>query len=548
MKTKLSILVAVLCMPGVASGQIYWSDMDDGTDWTVNVSSGDTAWEFGWDFTSMGIPPSPGGSTTGLWMAANLVYPSDVQKVVATPTDFTIGGRYTVEFDFWCNANGPFPGGGSGSTEFVGGGVGYNGTTADRNGALLIITGEGGSSRDWRLYKNTGEQFVASGQYDVDTNNNWGIDLSSYFPSQTPPQYQQDNYPQQTGQTNPGSGGFAWYHMRITVDSDAIGVGYNNNPGIANFTVDGLSIGTIDNSNLGTVVAMTGNIEVMYADLFSSVSDNAELSFGVVDNLVVTRPLVDIKPGSCPNPFNRTSHGVLPVALLGTDESDITQIDISSIRLSRADGIGGEVAPNEGPPGPHSVFEDVATPFAGAPCDCHDLEGDGFDDLSVKFRSDDVVEVLELEDLASGAEVELKVTGKLLNGIPFTIGSDCIMIVPPGNSNLNVVSDAGGDLFINVDPPDLNVDEGGFADFRRTFTPGTRVTLMAPQTAGDGLVFSGWEIDGVRVPSTSQTLSILVFRSETMVEALYTAGMPAPPTPQPVPTPSPRPTVTPRIR
>ncbi len=34
---------------------------------------------------------------------------------------------------------------------------------------------------------------------------------------------------------------------------------------------------------------MTGGVGVIYADLFSSVSDNPELSFGLFDNFVVTQ-------------------------------------------------------------------------------------------------------------------------------------------------------------------------------------------------------------------------------------------------------------------
>ena len=61
------------------------------------------------------------------------------------------------------------------------------------------------------------------------------------------------------------------------------------------------------------------------------------------------------RPGACPNPFNRTSHGVLPVALLGTGQVDVTQVDLSTVQLSRADRFGGSLSPHEGPPGPHSV-------------------------------------------------------------------------------------------------------------------------------------------------------------------------------------------------
>lgn len=42
---------------------------------------------------------------------------------------------------------------------------------------------------------------------------------------------------------------------------------------------------------------------------------------------------VDIKPGSCNNPVNRTNRGVLPVAILGSVDVDVTTIDPKSILL-----------------------------------------------------------------------------------------------------------------------------------------------------------------------------------------------------------------------
>jgi hypothetical protein len=140
-------------------------------------------------------------------------------------------------------------------------------------------------------------------------------------------------------------------------------------------------------------------------------------------------PGLDIKPGSCPNPLNRGSLGVLPVALVGKAYFDATTIDVSSVVMFRVDGIGWGVGPHEGPLGPHSLFEDVATPFVGDPCDCHDLGGDGIVDLSMKFKTVDVVEALELNDLPAGAAVELVVVGSLLDGTEFE-ARDCITIVP----------------------------------------------------------------------------------------------------------------------
>jgi len=57
---------------------------------------------------------------------------------------------------------------------------------------------------------------------------------------------------------------------------------------------------------------------------------------GVLERIVVpAQPSLDIKPGSCPNPLNRRSHGVLPVALVGVEGFDTTDVDVSSLTLSR---------------------------------------------------------------------------------------------------------------------------------------------------------------------------------------------------------------------
>ncbi len=153
-----------------------------------------------------------------------------------------------------------------------------------------------------------------------------------------------------------------------------------------------------------------------------------------------TRFSLDIKPGSCPNPLNRNSRGVLPVAVVGLETLDVRDIDISTVRLSRADGVGGEVAPNEGPPGPHSTFVDLATPFACGGGDCHEEAGDGILDLSMKFSTPQVVGALELGDMGNGEEVELVVTGLLLDGTEFSTSGDCILIRPPGPFNAHLQS------------------------------------------------------------------------------------------------------------
>ncbi len=137
---------------------------------------------------------------------------------------------------------------------------------------------------------------------------------------------------------------------------------------------------------------------------------------------------LDIKPGSCPNPFNVRSKGVVPVAIVGSEELDVTQIDVDSIVLIRDDGVGGEVTPMRRLRGPRVAIADVATPFAGEQCDCHTLAEDGIDDLSLKFSTEELVDVLELGSVPRGEFVTLTINATLLDGTEFSV-SDCVLIV-----------------------------------------------------------------------------------------------------------------------
>jgi hypothetical protein len=100
-----------------------------------------------------------------------------------------------------------------------------------------------------------------------------------------------------------------------------------------------------------------------------------------------TKVAVDVKPGSCPNPLNFKSQGVLPIAILGTVDLDVATIDPVTIRL-------------EGVMPLRSSFEDVAAPFepltgkAHCELDCLDDGPDGWLDLTLKFKTQDIVAAL----------------------------------------------------------------------------------------------------------------------------------------------------------
>lgn len=143
-----------------------------------------------------------------------------------------------------------------------------------------------------------------------------------------------------------------------------------------------------------------------------------------IDNLIlepVPEPDVievdlDIKPGSCPNPLNVRSKGVLPVAILGSENFDVSMIDVASIRLA-------DVAPIR------SNYEDVAAPVIdGQECECTTEGPDGYLDLTLKFKTQDIVQALG--EVVNGETLVLTLTGESLDGTPIE-GADCIRVKKP---------------------------------------------------------------------------------------------------------------------
>jgi hypothetical protein len=146
---------------------------------------------------------------------------------------------------------------------------------------------------------------------------------------------------------------------------------------------------------------------------------------------------VDIKPGSCPNPFNSKSKGSVPVAIVGTAEFDVTTVDPESICLVSPDGtvvcaleqwvIIDSTEPNDGDPAQcFDCFD------AEANWNC-DLDGDGVDDSYCGDDIDDLVVKFDTRELAAairseprGGCVVLMLTGETQSGVPI-LGSDSVL-------------------------------------------------------------------------------------------------------------------------
>ncbi len=145
---------------------------------------------------------------------------------------------------------------------------------------------------------------------------------------------------------------------------------------------------------------------------------------------------VDIKPGGCPNPLNVRSNGVLPVAILGTPDLDVTAIDPKTVTLGggvtllrQEDRKKFKILVSKLSPVRWS-FEDVGTPyepFEGKlnPYQCNTLGPDGYLDMVLKFDTQAIA--ASLNDVEENEGITLQLRGNLRDGTEIT-GEDVVII------------------------------------------------------------------------------------------------------------------------
>ncbi|MHC4546501.1 MAG: LamG-like jellyroll fold domain-containing protein [Planctomycetota bacterium] len=159
-----------------------------------------------------------------------------------------------------------------------------------------------------------------------------------------------------------------WYHIAGTREENALNVYVNGVSGIPDsetfveISPDNFKIGAIHCCDQVIQSFFDGTIEdVRVYDRALSAEEVQQLYQSGLPILVD----VDIKPGSCPNPLNVTSRGVLPVAILGSSDLGINTIVATSVRLAG-------VAPIR------DSYEDVATEVSDAnECECSTEGPDG---------------------------------------------------------------------------------------------------------------------------------------------------------------------------
>jgi hypothetical protein len=169
-------------------------------------------------------------------------------------------------------------------------------------------------------------------------------------------------------------------------------------------------------------ITLTGvgihKVDIVTTDPYTPPGANYQDGWGIDDlNFETLSPLtvpvtIDIKPGSFPTSINLGKKGLLPVAILGSAEFDVTTIDPETIEI---DGVS--LAERGSKKNPKLAFS------------IEDVNGDSYDDLVAFFS---VPELVEAEALMETTE-DLTLMGNLkaeFGGTPIS-GTDSVRIVPP---------------------------------------------------------------------------------------------------------------------
>ena len=144
-----------------------------------------------------------------------------------------------------------------------------------------------------------------------------------------------------------------------------------------------------------------------------------DVNFGNFQGVAVA---LDIKPQSCRNPVKFKATGTLPVAILGTENFNVEDIDMSTVEVAGVSPLRWRM-------------EDVAAPFYPLigrrdAFDCTTDGPDGFRDVVMHFSMKEIRAALQL--VLHGEVRTIRVTGELLDGTPL-LGEDVIVILNPAD-------------------------------------------------------------------------------------------------------------------
>ncbi|MCJ7647495.1 MAG: hypothetical protein MUP85_02670 [Candidatus Lokiarchaeota archaeon] len=123
----------------------------------------------------------------------------------------------------------------------------------------------------------------------------------------------------------------------------------------------------------------------------------------IAEDVVVS---IDIKPDTVNNTINLNSQGLLPVAILGTEDFNVmTDIDNSTLRFG--------------------TYNDDDNSIEPIRLSNNDTNGDGFMDLIMKFEIEDLANLSVFDTVSSNECVYLSVFGTTNDDVIFS-GEDCV--------------------------------------------------------------------------------------------------------------------------
>ncbi|MDI9636887.1 PEP-CTERM sorting domain-containing protein [Kamptonema cortianum] len=293
MTNKTLILIATATLAASSQAQILFSEnfqTDQTANWsffssiandTASISDLGAVADFFFDYGAIGIPNAPNsgsGDTRGLKMQANVRGTGIFSGMSVSPNGQSFTGDYTLRFDAWQSFQGPFPGGGSGTTQLTMGGIGASNSLqfigGPFNGFGAASTQDGGSASDYRMYNAPGGTI---GTYIAGSQNNTAAYYSGFqgtVPAAQTAWAQSQGFNSQFGSTNTGVLGMAWRRWEIRKEGTRV-----------DWYVDGLHIGFHTNVQFGG-----NNIFLAYSDTNSGSSTDVisdQLLFGLIDNVEV---------------------------------------------------------------------------------------------------------------------------------------------------------------------------------------------------------------------------------------------------------------------
>ncbi|MGD8353559.1 MAG: SdrD B-like domain-containing protein [Pseudomonadota bacterium] len=195
----------------------------------------------------------------------------------------------------------------------------------------------------------------------------------------------------------------------VQVTLEGVGEAWTGMDGSYAFAVADTGMYTVVETDPEDYVSTTPNeVDVQIQDT------NVEVDFG---DRSMTEVPVDVKPGSGINPLNLRSKGVLPVAILGSQDLDVGMISpeslllngIAPLRWSYGDVCGHDDTVMD----PEMEGGEVQTP-------------DGYQDLTLKFSTQEIAATLG--EVKRGDIVPLIMSGTLVDGAPVS-GEETVWIV-----------------------------------------------------------------------------------------------------------------------